>query len=167
MLLIEFDYIWCEFRLWPEFSFIFVYFRVMFYIYYINANDTPIISKIGVLCSYSLLWILLTWIQIYMFLISHFFIGLGVEPLWDEIVAHFLEVTHDISIDWLFHVLFELILEMYLQLTSSTNQHLRNLALHALDQSISAVLGSDEFQKNGSAELRVPSKKVEQYIYFD
>lgn len=56
---------------------------------------------------------------------------------------------------------------MYLQLTSSTNQHLRNLALHALDQSISAVLGSDEFQKNGSAELRVPSKKVEQYIYFD
>lgn len=58
-----------------------------------------------------------------------------VEPLWDEIVAHFLE------------------------LTNSTNQHLRNLALHALDQSISAVLGSDKFQKNGSAELRVPSKK--------
>ncbi|WOG82786.1 hypothetical protein DCAR_0101954 [Daucus carota subsp. sativus] len=54
-----------------------------------------------------------------------------VEPLWDDVVAHFLE------------------------LSNSTNQHLRNLALQALDQSICAVLGSDEFQNNGSAGLRI------------
>lgn len=53
-----------------------------------------------------------------------------------------------------------LIIEPYLQLSNSTNQHLRNLALQALDQSICAVLGSDEFQNNGSAGLRVPSRKV-------
>lgn len=46
-----------------------------------------------------------------------------VEPLWDQVVTYFLE------------------------LTNSSNQHLRNMALDALDQSICAVLGSDRFQE--------------------
>ncbi|CAL9055746.1 unnamed protein product [Musa banksii] len=45
-----------------------------------------------------------------------------VEPLWDQIVAHLLE------------------------LADNSNPQVRNLALDALDQSICAVLGSDEFQ---------------------
>lgn len=45
-----------------------------------------------------------------------------VEPLWDQVVGHFLE------------------------LADNPNQHLRNMALDALDQSICAVLGSDQFQ---------------------
>lgn len=45
-----------------------------------------------------------------------------VEPLWDLVVGHFLE------------------------LAENSDQHLRNLALDALDQSICAVLGSDQFQ---------------------
>ncbi|PON87081.1 Mon2, dimerization and cyclophilin-binding domain containing protein [Trema orientale] len=45
-----------------------------------------------------------------------------VEPLWDQVVGHFLE------------------------LADKPNQHLRNMALDALDQSICAVLGSDHFQ---------------------
>ncbi|KAJ8475568.1 hypothetical protein OPV22_019295 [Ensete ventricosum] len=44
------------------------------------------------------------------------------EPLWDQIVAHLLE------------------------LADNSNSQVRNLALDALDQSICAVLGSDEFQ---------------------
>ncbi|KAM7273445.1 hypothetical protein ACFE04_028109 [Oxalis oulophora] len=46
----------------------------------------------------------------------------GVEPLWDKIVGHFLELADD------------------------SNQHLRNMALDALDQSICAVLSSGQFQ---------------------
>lgn len=38
------------------------------------------------------------YVCIYMSLILHIFIGLGVEPLWDDVVAHFLEVPHDFSI---------------------------------------------------------------------
>lgn len=45
-----------------------------------------------------------------------------VEPLWDQVVGHLL------------------------QLAESSNPHLRNLALDGLDQSICAVLGSDRFQ---------------------
>ncbi|KAL3516234.1 hypothetical protein ACH5RR_023136 [Cinchona calisaya] len=45
-----------------------------------------------------------------------------VEPLWDEVVGHFLE------------------------LSDSSSQHLRNMALDAMDKSICAVLGSDLFQ---------------------
>ncbi|XP_059649380.1 uncharacterized protein LOC132295225 isoform X2 [Cornus florida] len=45
-----------------------------------------------------------------------------VEPLWDQVVRHFLE------------------------LADSSNQQLRNMALDALDQSICAVLSSDQFQ---------------------
>ncbi|KAF4374415.1 hypothetical protein G4B88_026302 [Cannabis sativa] len=45
-----------------------------------------------------------------------------IEPLWDQVVGHFLE------------------------LADKPNQNLRNMALDALDQSICAVLGSDHFQ---------------------
>ncbi|KAK9160994.1 hypothetical protein Syun_007335 [Stephania yunnanensis] len=45
------------------------------------------------------------------------------EPLWDQVVGHLLE------------------------LTDTPSQHLRIMALEALDQSISAVLGSDHFHR--------------------
>ncbi|XVF57298.1 hypothetical protein PTKIN_Ptkin06aG0194000 [Pterospermum kingtungense] len=45
-----------------------------------------------------------------------------VEPLWDQVIGHFLE------------------------LADNSNQHLRNMALDALDQSICAVLGSEQFE---------------------
>ncbi|OMO62280.1 hypothetical protein CCACVL1_22908 [Corchorus capsularis] len=45
-----------------------------------------------------------------------------VEPLWDQVVGHFLE------------------------LADNSNQHLRNMALDALDKSICAVLGSEQFE---------------------
>ncbi|KAF5791184.1 putative mon2, dimerization and cyclophilin-binding domain, guanine nucleotide exchange factor [Helianthus annuus] len=47
-----------------------------------------------------------------------------IQPLWDEVVGHFIE------------------------LANSPNHHLRAMALNALDQSISAVLGSDKFEEN-------------------
>ncbi|XP_041019772.1 protein MON2 homolog isoform X5 [Juglans microcarpa x Juglans regia] len=47
-----------------------------------------------------------------------------VQPLWDQVVGHFLE------------------------LADNSNQHLRTIGLDALDQSICAVLGSDGFQDN-------------------
>ncbi|XP_071711861.1 uncharacterized protein [Rutidosis leptorrhynchoides] len=47
-----------------------------------------------------------------------------IQPLWDEVVGHFVE------------------------LASSPNHHLRAMALKALDQSISAVLGSEQFEEN-------------------
>lgn len=73
-----------------------------------------------------------------------------VEPLWDPVVGHFLE------------------------LAVNSNQHLRNMALDALDQSICAVLGSDQFQdrvplgslpdpqhvKNASSDLRSLERAV-------
>ncbi|GMI84989.1 hypothetical protein like AT5G27970 [Hibiscus trionum] len=45
-----------------------------------------------------------------------------VESLWDQVVGHFLE------------------------LADNSNQHLRNMALDALDQSICSVLGSEQFE---------------------
>ncbi|XP_019452228.1 PREDICTED: protein MON2 homolog isoform X2 [Lupinus angustifolius] len=45
-----------------------------------------------------------------------------VEPFWDQVISHFLE------------------------LADNSNPHLRNMALAALDQSISAVLGYDQLQ---------------------
>ncbi|GAV64231.1 Sec7_N domain-containing protein [Cephalotus follicularis] len=45
-----------------------------------------------------------------------------VEPLWDQVIGHFLE------------------------LADNSNQNLRNMALDALDQSICAVLSSEQFQ---------------------
>ncbi|GJW24696.1 protein MON2 homolog isoform X1 [Tanacetum coccineum] len=47
-----------------------------------------------------------------------------IQPLWDEVIGHFVE------------------------LANSPNHHLRAMALKALDQSISAVLGSDQFEDN-------------------
>ncbi|KAH9688317.1 ARM repeat superfamily protein [Citrus sinensis] len=59
-----------------------------------------------------------------------------VEPLWDQVVGHFLE------------------------LADNSNQHLRNIALDALDQSICAVLGSEKFQDSASRQ-RGTSDEVE------
>lgn len=60
-----------------------------------------------------------------------------VEPLWNEVVGHFLE------------------------LADSSNQHLRNMALDALDKSISAVLGSNQFQEYASAKPHPASGNIE------
>ncbi|KAH6772485.1 ARM repeat superfamily protein [Perilla frutescens var. frutescens] len=51
-----------------------------------------------------------------------------VEPLWDDVVSHFLE------------------------LADSPNSQLQSIALDALDKSICAVLGSDHFQGNVSSK---------------
>ncbi|XP_031260059.1 protein MON2 homolog [Pistacia vera] len=63
-----------------------------------------------------------------------------VEPLWDEVVGHFLE------------------------LADNSSHHLRNIALDALDQSICAVLGSEQFQNN--ALSHGPSKEVRTFTFF-
>ncbi|CAA3013760.1 MON2 homolog isoform X1 [Olea europaea subsp. europaea] len=52
-----------------------------------------------------------------------------IEPLWDEVVGHFLE------------------------LADSSNDNLWNIGLDALDKSICAVLGSDLFQESTSLKL--------------
>ncbi|XP_048135952.1 protein MON2 homolog isoform X2 [Rhodamnia argentea] len=50
-----------------------------------------------------------------------------VHPIWDQVVGHFLE------------------------LIDNSNLHVRNMALDALDRSISSVLGSDQFQESLSS----------------
>ncbi|KAI9186171.1 hypothetical protein LWI28_014359 [Acer negundo] len=60
-----------------------------------------------------------------------------VEPLWDQVVGHFLE------------------------LADNSNNHLRNIALDALDQSICAVLGSEQFQDNASSRQHDTTEEVE------
>ncbi|KFK26462.1 hypothetical protein AALP_AA8G252200 [Arabis alpina] len=64
-----------------------------------------------------------------------------VEPLWEQVVGHFLE------------------------LAEHSNQNLRNMALEALDQSICAVLGSEQFgedpPRSRDATLDVESKSTE------
>ncbi|XP_019439975.1 PREDICTED: protein MON2 homolog [Lupinus angustifolius] len=60
-----------------------------------------------------------------------------VEPFWDQVVSHFLE------------------------LADNSNPHLRNMALDALDQSISAVLGSDQFQDYKESKYIETSQEVE------
>nr|KYP74426.1 Protein MON2 isogeny [Cajanus cajan] len=57
-----------------------------------------------------------------------------VEPFWDQVVSHFLE------------------------LADNSNPHLKNMALDALDQSISAVLGSDQFQDYKQSKSLEPSQ---------
>ncbi|KAI3894720.1 hypothetical protein MKX03_033369 [Papaver bracteatum] len=57
-----------------------------------------------------------------------------VEPLWDQVVGHLLE------------------------LADNSSHHLRNLALEALDQSICSVLGSDKFQ---GSRFRHPNKEMD------
>ena len=53
-----------------------------------------------------------------------------------------------------------------LQLTNSSNQHLRNMALDALDQSICAVLGSDRFQEYIPSKAHSASHDVRIVILF-
>lgn len=53
-----------------------------------------------------------------------------VEPLWDEVIGHFL------------------------QLAESSSQLLRNMALDAMDKSICAVLGSHQFQEHAISAPR-------------
>ncbi|GMN25335.1 hypothetical protein TIFTF001_000898 [Ficus carica] len=60
-----------------------------------------------------------------------------VEPLWDLVVGHFLE------------------------LAEKPNQHLRNMALDALDKSICAVLGSDRFPESLSTRPKGTSETME------
>ncbi|XP_038879345.1 protein MON2 homolog isoform X2 [Benincasa hispida] len=61
-----------------------------------------------------------------------------VEPLWDQIVGHFVE------------------------LANNSNQHVRNIALDALDQSICSVLGSEPFldftSPNHHTSLKIEDK---------
>ncbi|KAK4596244.1 hypothetical protein RGQ29_014332 [Quercus rubra] len=63
-----------------------------------------------------------------------------VEPLWDEVVGHFLE------------------------LAENSNQNLRNMGLDALDQSICAVLGSDQFQENTPSRPYDKSQEMETWL---
>ncbi|KAI5676522.1 hypothetical protein M9H77_07472 [Catharanthus roseus] len=53
-----------------------------------------------------------------------------VEPLWNEVIGHFLE------------------------LADSSSQLLRSMALDAMDKSICSVLGSDQFQEHAVSERR-------------
>lgn len=75
----------------------------------------------------------------------------GVQPLWDQVIGHFLEV---ISVIKHFDLVVQAFLnstnvtKIFLQLVNCSNQQLRNIALDALDQSINAVLGSDRFQES-------------------
>ncbi|KAG2402271.1 uncharacterized protein HKW66_Vig0234670 [Vigna angularis] len=61
----------------------------------------------------------------------------GVEPFWDQVTSHFLE------------------------LADNSNPHLKNMALDALDQSISAVLGSDRFQDYKQSKSLETSQEME------
>ncbi|MCH87492.1 protein MON2-like, partial [Trifolium medium] len=60
-----------------------------------------------------------------------------VEPFWDQVVSHFLE------------------------LADNPNPHLKNMALDALDQSISAVLGSNRFQNYKQLKSLQTSQEME------
>lgn len=54
-----------------------------------------------------------------------------------------------------------------LQLADNSNQQLRNIALDALDQSICAVLGSEQFQNNLSSSHHDTSDKVRTLACFN
>ncbi|KAE9589615.1 putative mon2, dimerization and cyclophilin-binding domain, guanine nucleotide exchange factor [Lupinus albus] len=60
-----------------------------------------------------------------------------VDPFWDQVISHFLE------------------------LADNSNPHLRNMALAALDQSISAVVGSDKFQNYKQSKYIETSQEME------
>lgn len=47
-----------------------------------------------------------------------------------------------------------------LQLADNSNQHLRNMALDALDKSICAVLGSEQFEDHALSRSNENSKDV-------
>ncbi|XWS42471.1 hypothetical protein CRYUN_Cryun16bG0016700 [Craigia yunnanensis] len=59
-----------------------------------------------------------------------------VQPLWDQVIGHFLE------------------------LADNSNPHLRNMALDALDQSICAVLGSEQFEDHTISRSQDNSQDV-------
>ncbi|KAK2632494.1 hypothetical protein EUGRSUZ_L01484 [Eucalyptus grandis] len=59
-----------------------------------------------------------------------------VQPIWDQVVGHFVE------------------------LIDNPNQHVRNMALDALDRSISAVLGSDQFLESLSSGFGSGSQDI-------
>ncbi|CAH9087132.1 unnamed protein product [Cuscuta europaea] len=60
-----------------------------------------------------------------------------VRPLWDDVIGHFSE------------------------LTSSSNQNVRLMALNAMDQSVCAVLGSSIFQEHGSSKFLASNVRPE------
>jgi hypothetical protein len=60
----------------------------------------------------------------------------GVEPIWDQIAAHHLE------------------------LANCSNAQLRNMALESLDHSICSVVGSEKFQGISSAPHHFQEEKV-------
>ncbi|XP_011078738.1 protein MON2 homolog isoform X3 [Sesamum indicum] len=64
-----------------------------------------------------------------------------VEPLWDEVVGHFLE------------------------LADSSNPQLQSMALDALDKAICAVLGSDQFQNTSSKSLDASNDLHDQSMF--
>lgn len=82
----------------------------------------------------------------------------GIQPLWEEVVGHFVEVitfyiitSHFTHSETCWHHHYKPVINMiryFLQLANSPNHHLRAMALNALDQSISAVLGSDQFEEH-------------------
>lgn len=56
-------------------------------------------------------------------------------------------------------------LQNALQLADSSNPQLQSLALDALDKSICAVLGSDQFQENTSSKLLDAPNNVRNFIF--
>ncbi|KAL0425375.1 UNVERIFIED_CONTAM: protein MON2 [Sesamum radiatum] len=67
---------------------------------------------------------------------------LWVEPLWDEVVGHFLE------------------------LADSSNPQLQSMALDALDKAICAVLGSDQFQNTSSKSLDASNDRHGEKLHY-
>ncbi|CAN1245366.1 Protein MON2 homolog [Linum grandiflorum] len=67
----------------------------------------------------------------------------GVGPLWDQIAGHFLE------------------------LADTPNQHLRMMALDALDRSITATIGSESFQDHVSSRSNGASDNVSDLLWME
>ncbi|XP_020274026.1 protein MON2 homolog isoform X2 [Asparagus officinalis] len=74
------------------------------------------------------------------------------ESIWDQVIDHLIEVIS--------YANFSLLI-ILLQLADNPNQQLRNLALGALDQSICAVLGSDQFQGSKTCVHQFPDSEVD------
>lgn len=88
----------------------------------------------------------------------------GVEPIWDQIAAHHLEVELHlsrltVSADVLFNALTILVMSIP-QLANCSNAQLRNMALESLDHSICSVVGSEKFQGISSAPHHFQEEKV-------
>ncbi|BAD82073.1 SF21-like protein [Oryza sativa Japonica Group] len=88
----------------------------------------------------------------------------GVEPIWDQIAAHHLEVKLHlsrltVSADVLFNALTILVMSIP-QLANCSNAQLRNMALESLDHSICSVVGSEKFQGISSAPHHFQEEKL-------